>query len=273
MRQALPRTPPAARVFLLCLAVFLINGRPHPEVDTVAAPYVAWSLVRHGSYDLRQYPNLKPYLYRGGPVRTRHDGSLVSMRPPGSALAAVPFVAGFALVHEQPLGDANMQQLGKLAASVSVAAAAVLFFLVCRRLTPAAAWPATLLFAFGTCLYSVASQALWMHGPAVLWLCVALYFLTHDDPDAARHRLAAGFALGCAGLTRPSTAFFAMATVGALALQRRWRGTGWLALGGLPPFILLLHYNWTQFGNPLLGGYEGENWAETPPMWLGLGAD
>lgn len=43
----------AASVFFLSLTVFLIKGRAHPEVDCVAAPYVAWSIVRHGSYDVR----------------------------------------------------------------------------------------------------------------------------------------------------------------------------------------------------------------------------
>lgn len=268
MRVRLTFAP--ARVFLLCLAIFLVNGRPHPEVDTVAAPYVAWSLVRHGSFDLRAYPNLQPYLYRGGPIRVRADGAWVSMRPPGSALAAVPFVAGFAIAHDQPLRDVNMQQLGKLAGAVSVAAAAALFFVVCGRMAPSAAWPATLLFALGTCLYSVASQSLWMHGPAVFWLCAALYFLIGRG-DIPRDHLAAGFALGCAVLTRPSVAFFAVATIGAFVLLRRWRGLGWLALGGLAPAILLLQYNSRQFGHALLGGYEGENWMERPPWWLGLG--
>ena len=44
----------AASVFALCLAVYLANGRPRPEVDCVAAPYEAWALVRHGQLDPRQ---------------------------------------------------------------------------------------------------------------------------------------------------------------------------------------------------------------------------
>ena len=258
----------AAIVFLLFLAVFLLNGRPLPEVDCVAAPYMAWSLVRHGSYDLRHYPELERYV--GGPIRARPDGSWVSMRPPGSALAAVPFVAPFALFRDQPLRTLNMHHLGKLAAAMAVAGAAVFFFLICRRLAPAAAWPATVLFAMGTCLYSVASQALWMHGPAVFWLCCALYFLTRPDSDMVGSRLAAGLALGFAALTRPTTVFFALATVGALVAQRRLRGVMWLMLGALLPAILLVHYNWAHFGHPLLGGYENDDWNTSSPLWLGL---
>jgi hypothetical protein len=261
---------PAVRVFLLCLVVFLANGRPHPEVDCVAAPYTAWSLVRHGSYDLRGYGELERHVGAGGIIREGLAGAWVSMRPPGSALAAVPFVAPFAAFREQPLRDRDMHHLGKLVAAVSVAAAAVFFFLTCRRLAPAAAWPATVLFALGTCLNSVASQALWMHGPAVCWLCCALYVLTCRDSDRVGWGLAAGLALGLAVLTRPTTAFFALATGGALLVQRRWRGLLGLALGGVVPAALLLHYNWVNFGHPFLGGYENDNWAESPPLWLGL---
>jgi len=260
----------AVSVFFLCLVAFLMNGRPHPEVDCVAAPYTAWSLVRAGSYDLQSYSELDRYVSVVGPIIARPDGSRFSMRPPGSALLAVPFVAPFALFCEQPLRDRDMHQLGKLSAAFSVAGAAAFFFLTCQSLAPSAAWPATMLFALGTCLYSVASQALWMHGPAVFWLCCALYFLTRPDSSSFDCRIAAGFALGLAVLTRPTTAFFALATEGAVVTGRRWRDVVGLALGGVIPLVILLHYNWVIFGHPFLGGYKYDNWAESTPIWLGL---
>lgn len=258
----------AAAIFVLCLVVFLINGRPHPEVDCVAAPYVAWSLVRQGSFDLTPYSDLDRYV--GGVVQTRSDGVRVSRVPPGSALAAVPFVAPIALLRERPLRDTDMHHVGKLAAAVMVSGAAAFLFVICRRLAPAGAWPATLLFAFGTCLYSVASQALWMHGPAVFWLCGALYFLTRADNDAVGCRLAAGLALGLAVLTRPSTAFFAVSTVVALAAARRWRGVTWVIAGGALPGSLLLYYNSVNFDHAVVGGYWNEPFSASSPLWLGL---
>src|SRR5271165_4643379 len=86
----------AVGVFLLCLAIYLVNGRPHPEVDCVAAPYVACSLVRHGSLDLTQFEDLARY--RGTELHATPDGRWVSYRPIGSALAAIPFVGPFAAV-------------------------------------------------------------------------------------------------------------------------------------------------------------------------------
>ena len=125
-----------AGLFVLCLAAFLANGRPLPEVDCVAAPYTAWALARHGSYDLQHYHELDYFL--GTHILERPDGARVSIRTPGSAFAAVPFVLPFAVFREPPLRDINMLNLGKLTAACSVAGAAVFFFLVCRRIAPSA---------------------------------------------------------------------------------------------------------------------------------------
>jgi hypothetical protein len=258
-----------AGLVLACLLIYLVNGRPHGEVDCVAAPYAAWSLVRHGSLDLHFYPALRTVV--GSQVRALPGGAWVSIRPPGSALAALPLVAPLAAVRERPLADSWMQQLGKLAAAYSVAGAAGLFFGACRRLAGNAAWPATILLALGTCLCSVASQALWMHGPATFWLCAALYGLTRPDADRGRWRTAAGLALGLAIISRPTAAFFAGATSAALLAGRRWRGAAWLALGCAVPVACLCLLNWSQSGNPILGGYADDNWHESPPWWLGLG--
>jgi len=256
-------------LFVAVLGAAFANGRPHAEVDCVAAPYTAWSLVRTGTFDVGRYPELSPYdQYHVLPVST---GARVSIRPPGNVLTALPFVAPLAAVREHPPSSLAMLQLGKLVGAASVAAAACLFHLVCRRVAPGAAWPATVLFAFGTCLFSVASQALWTHGPAVFWLCAALYLRTGARPDSAARAGATGLVLGLAVLARPTAAFFAAATVAALLLDRRWRAAAWTVLGGVPPALLLAFYNWHYFGNLTVGGYAADNWAETPPLWVGLG--
>jgi hypothetical protein len=253
--------------FGLFLLVFLANGRALPEIDCVAAPYMALSLVRSGTWNLHDYLELRRLL--GGPVRERPDGGWYSIRPPGSAMAAIPFVGAVALTQRAP-SEEDMYRLGKFAAAACVAAAAMLLLLVLKRLAPKAAWPATILFAFGTPLYSTASQALWMHGPAVFWLCAALYLLTRPGNCRLELLVLSGFTLGMATLTRPAAAFFVIATVASFLLQRRWRGFCALAIGGLVPAAVLFHYNVVHFGNLLLGGYDNDDWATSPPLWLGL---
>jgi hypothetical protein len=261
----------AVGLFLLCLTIYHLNGRPHPEVDCVAAPYVAWSLVRHGSLDLSRYEDLARY--RGTELHATADGRWVSYRPIGSAVAAVPFVAPFAALSAAPPRAATMLHLGKLTAAAWVAAAAVLFCLLCRRLAPGATATATVLYAFGTCLWSVASQSLWMHGPATFWVCAALLLLLPPEGAAVAFRRAAlaGLCLGLAVLTRPTSAFFALATASLWLLQGRWRLVLALALGGVGPLAVHVALNLSLHGNAVLGGYQAEEFATRPPFGLALG--
>src|SRR5262245_10264523 len=122
-------------VFGLCLAVYMVD-RPHPEVDTVTAPYTAFSLARWGSFDIH-YPQLRYLL--PFEVRELEDGRWISMRPVGSALAALPFVAPLAWYQETPPAVSVMLYLGKVAAACCVALAAAIFFSLCLRLVPAGA--------------------------------------------------------------------------------------------------------------------------------------
>ena len=260
-----------AAVMGVCLLAYVGDARPHPEVDCVAAPYTAWSLVRRGSFDLRPYEAMRSHV--GTNVRETADESWISIRAPGAALTAVPIIAPFALFRAEPFKSGTMDLLGKLSAALSVAGAAGLFFMVCRRLTPDVAWPATILFALGSSLCSVASQALWMHGPAAFWLCMALYILIvkKGESGAFLWSVAAGVAFGMAALCRPNVAIYGAATGLSYLLCRHWRAAGGLLLGVVPPMALLLGLNYWYFGSTLLGGYSGVENTEAPPLWEGLG--
>jgi hypothetical protein len=258
----------AVGLFLGCLVVYHINGRPHACVDTVAAPYTAWSLVRHGTLDLHSYSALDRYV--GPAIFVMPDGSWVSFRPPGLTLAIVPVVAPVAVFRDEPLDMTTMHHLGKLAAAIHVAAAVVLFFFMCRRLIPRAAWPATILFAFGTCLYSVASQASWQHGPTTFWLTLALYLLTDFTQELGVKRgLYIGLALGLAVLTRPTAMFFLAATGFAILCHWRWRALIGLTLGSVVPLAVYCAFNYHYFGDPFRGGYAADNWEMPTPVWIG----
>jgi hypothetical protein len=252
-------------LFVLVLAACHANGRPQAEADCMTAPYTAWALARHGSIDLRPYPEMAPYV--GTHVRELHDGRWVGFRPPGVPVTALPVFLPVALARDAPPRLVDMNHLGKLAAALCVAASAVLFAGVCRAWVPAAERPAAVLFAFGTSLWSVAGQALWMHGPATFWLTLALWLLARRPGLVA----VAGFALGMATLCRPTAGLFAAATGLALLISGRWRAAAWLTLGGVGPAAALVGWNALLFGSPTLGGYAADDWQTTPPLWLGLG--
>jgi hypothetical protein len=265
--------PPSRRLLLLLFLGFVtlywINGRAPAGADSYSFPYTAWSLLRHGSMDLRYYRELDFLL--GTQVYQLPDGSRLSMRTPGGALVALPIVAPVALLCQDPPRAVIMFYLGKATSVLLVSGAAVLIFVLCRRLAPAAAWPATLLFGAGTCLFSVASQQLWAHGPACFWLCCALVcLLPRDGTPTSRGAFLAGCALGMAVFTRPSTAFFGMASGLALLLRRDWRSVFFLTLGAAVPLAGYCAINLLTFGDPFLGGYARDDWATATPLWLGI---
>jgi hypothetical protein len=258
------RTAPA--IFLGVLALYQVNGRPHAGCDTFAAPYTAWALVRHGSWDVQAYHDLDEF--KISHLRPVPDGRWMTIRP-GTALACVPVVAPFALFREPPFSPTTMHHLGKIASGLHVAGAVVLFFLMCRRLAPAAATLATVLLAFGTSMYSIGGMAIWMHGPAAFWLTVALYLLLVPPPRAGTG-LAAGLALGAAMFVRGPTGLFAAAAVAGLLWRRRWRPLLALLLGMVPPLTGLLLYNRAYMGDALLGGYAQDDWQTRTPLGLGV---
>jgi hypothetical protein len=81
----------ALLLFFGCLAVYHVNGRNHSGVDTMMVPYTTWSLLRHGSLNIRPYPELGVFL--GRQVKELPDGEWFADRPLGPALAALPVLA------------------------------------------------------------------------------------------------------------------------------------------------------------------------------------
>ncbi len=263
------RNPPLW-IFLGCLTLYSVNGRSIAEVDCDVAPYAAWSLVQHGTFDVSAYPVTSGLV--GSVVVRTSDGKLVSKYPPGSTLAAVPFVAPFAMLRVDPLEKrSRMRRLGKHIASIYVAASIVLIYLLCSRLAPSAAVPTTLLAAFGTTLWSTASQGYWAHGPAVFFLALALYLLLRSREGPKLGAVAiAGLALGMAMLIRPTTGLFALASILSLAIHRRWAGG--ILLSAIVSVMagLLVSYNHHYFGNWLAGGYLAEIDSWSTPLRVGL---
>lgn len=265
----LARRSTAIGLFFLCLALYFAHFGSRARPESIPAPYAAWSLVRHASFDVSGYPELERFV--PDTISRLADGRWLSRLPPGSAIAALPFVAPLALLLEKPLTGRTMQQLGKLVGAAHAAAAAVLFYFLCQVLAPAGARIATLVFAFGSCVFSVASQALWPHGPALFWLTLALYLLVTRGERRGWVCFAwVGFALGMAVAISPATALFGLATIAGFGWRGRWRSISVLGLGALLPLAALYAYNTHYFGQPISGAYVGlaSEWAT--PMAVGL---
>ncbi len=249
-------------LFLGCAAVYGLSPRYLGTADTFPNVFLPVSVILHGDLDLERYPTL-PGLRDDPPPYyvQRHGGHLVSSFSVVPALLAVPVYAGPVLwmrhrgvAYDSPGFDRACRRLARIAASLMTAGSVAFVFLALAGFVPRA--PALMLaigYAFGTLAFPVASQGLWGHGPAMLFLSLAAW-LWLRRPE----RLAClGAALGMAVASRSAAAAAAAAFGLAVALRpprRPWR----LLTAPAVLAAALLAYNLAVFGTPE-GGYARIN--------------
>ncbi|MGN6370581.1 MAG: hypothetical protein ACTHN5_20200 [Phycisphaerae bacterium] len=250
-------------LFFAFLAFYYVHPQPIIQVDVIAAPYVAWSLVRHLNFDTAAYADVQSHVH-AVLMYTMADGARISLFPPGSAIAAVPVVAPVAMLRAAPLGFKGMMDLGKLAAALYAAGSVGVTYLLALRVAPRGALLAAILLGAGSVLYSTGAQALWMHAPAAFFLTLAMYLLyrlleTVTPREQVVFSLVAGVCMGMAIMTRPTSLLFAAAAFGMLLMARKVRATVLYSVAAAVPFGLFLLYNQIHFQHAFSGGYGAGN--------------
>jgi hypothetical protein len=224
---------------------------------------------------------LDRYTHVLGVDRAERDGHTYSDKAPGQPMLGVPFYALYRAVGGEPATVPRQRgNLGLWWVSVWSAAvpAAVLAWLMRRKAaeaSPRHATAAAAALAFGTMLWPFATQ-LFSHVLSGLLGFAAWVVLDADgrrrdggaeEVAASPGRLAAAGALaGAAVLTEYTLGLLAVILLVVAVLRHRLRA-GWLALGGIPPAILLGLYNNAVFGGPLrvsynAAAYFGEHHAQ-----------
>jgi hypothetical protein len=265
----LTRLSPIAKRFLaIVIGAFVIysaNFRELGLTDTLPATLLPVSILRHGDFTLDEFDELlQKGSYDGATSLTRAvewtsairdvDGRLRSSYPVGAALLATPVYAlpvAFGWLDDFD----DYRVAAKVSASSMVALSAGFLFLALTRVCSlGAALLLAAAYAFGTSAWTVASQALWQHGPGMLCLALALWLALRlgergSKADAALLSAALAMALLC----RPQNAAGA-AAIGVFALVSRPRCWPFL----LAPAALLvswqLWYNLRVY-HDLRGGY------------------
>ena len=246
-------------IFLLTLGLYHVNLTSEVVGDAVPAPYVAWSLVHEGDFDLDEFLSSEEELRDPKPHRRRDSDSLNWMRglwvqykrgrwvnksPPGSSLMCVPHALIFSAFFNRVPDKEAMNHLGKFSAATCCALAVAIYWVIAMRLFPESANLSTWLFGFGTTLYSVAGQSSWQHGPATFWLCLALFALLVSRVKSPFRRGAlAGFSLGMAIVCRPPLALLCACLGGWLLLRKEWRVAAGMVAGTILPGLFLMWYH------------------------------
>lgn len=238
-------------VALAVLVAYLLNGSALPGNDTQPARYAAVSLVKRGDVDLDEFG--RAFSYRGGVlpyyVQRTHNGHIISRFGLGVPLAAAPvFAVGLAL-HGGRLTSEKARSLAKLVSALYVALSVALVILAARQLG-APDWVAATVavsYGLGTVAFSVVSQALWQHGPAMFCLALGLYLLLRAGRVSV---WTAGGAFAAMVLCRPPTAVFALLATVYVAHAQRKHLLGFV-LVALPFALLQAGYNHYYAGSVL----------------------
>lgn len=245
-RQAWPRRSASAVAGLATLTTLLLataNFTADQANDCIAAFLPAWKLAWHETAQIPEFVGKNIWVKEG-------PWGALSNRLPGTILWAVPFYRVLGISTAPTFFPAAVAA----ATAVSLGVAAIYAALL--RLVPRPlALSAVTLLALGTGIWTTAADALWTHGPNVLWLGLAMWALSRD------RWLLAGLALGLGITTRPHLAFAAAAIGVVLAMgTQRWRplltiaATSSLGLVGL---LVWNHVVWDQWAL-LTDNYAGQ---------------
>lgn len=271
----------AAALFLGVFLVYIFSPNATP-FDSRWTVHTALSLLHERNADLNEYlPLLKRDRFYGiecllpdgrrlfpvSSVEQCAGGSLYNFYPVAVPLLVSPLVGALewglkiaqpwlaplapqmrTAVRRQLLqGDLVSSSSGVelLLASLIVALAAVVVFLVARQMTGLPlALAVALVFSFATPAWSTGSRALWMHGFSMLLLPLGLWAILRQKWAAA------GAVLALAFFVRPTNAVpLAFAGVWALAESRRVALR--FALGALPVALVFVGINYATYGTLL----------------------
>ncbi len=266
----------AVALTVLALVVYNLNLREVSMDDTIGTRFLPLSILAEGDLDLDEFH----FLHEGKTEQSElpyylqyRDGHYYSSYPVLPAIMALPVYVVPTMLGlfdgAEPDFSVDVGITTKVAASLVAALSVAFVYLASRRLF-AHRWAlgAALIYAFATGTFSTSSQGLWQHGPAQLWLAVALWCLLPDRGDREEGRLRPGLvALGglCLALAVAARAVMVVpAGVFLVYVAQRDRRAllGFLA-GPLAVGVLLAAYNLAHFGT-LLGGeaYLGTLHAE-----------
>ncbi len=185
----------------------------------------------------------------GGPPAPGPNDHVCSIFPPGIGLVALPVMVPFALF--APAEPAVFIPAGHLAAAIIEALATLLLWSVLARFVSARwALGLILLYALGTSVRTVSSQALWQHPGVHLAIAGALWLALRETPVSRAREVAAGIALGLGTVVRQTTGLVALG-LGGLSLP----GALLTVLGALAGVLPLFLWNLITFGDPLEQGY------------------
>jgi len=246
-------------LFLLSLVVFNIKFRYVESGDTAPNELLPISIMSEYDLDFNEFIQV-PYQF------THSDGSVTMFIPEGDELPywfrningrivstypIIPGILNLPIYFLASLVGVNLLEnryaLSMLSSSIISSLSVVFMYLcltkVCRRQHTALFF--ALIYAFATCVWSVACRAIWQHGPSLLFLTVSLFMLFSGINKLIPYT---GFFLGMAVFNRPANIVIALLLTLYIFSHHKDEFVKYLALAAIPA-VLLAWYSHTYLGS------------------------
>jgi hypothetical protein len=269
----------AAWLFALLTTIYVADGGLAVANGAKPNVWLAVAILEH--HALTFAPEEEPFMFNARGAGKYYltpsalPGRWVGTFGVGAGLTALPLlalvrvVAGPLAAHPLLLWHAS-----KLVAAACVAGAAAFVFLAAAAFTTQRrALAVAAVFAVGSCAWSIASQALYQHGPNMLFVAGGAWALVRRRP------LTAGLLLGAASWCRPTSAVV-VACAGGWLLWHDRRAAVRFAAPAAALLGLLALYQWHWLGAPWETGQSvragaialvktgsADPWQT--PLWLG----
>ena len=255
-------------IFGVCIIVYSANFRVVGAGDCWAPRYIPISLLKEGNLDLNEFPGLRFAVIENS---VRGKTFRVFNSPVLSGVLATPVYLA-AKMFGLPITTTSIAYLGKLAATIYTALSVAFVFLILKELlsVKSAAFLAVV-YAFGTCSWTISSQSLWQHGLSQLFLGIALYCLFKASDNSAFAGYAGAF-LSLATLARHLSGIIAIIMFIYVVYCYRSQIFRFI-LFSLPAAAFFFIYHWYYFGSPVSFGSQwvfGKFDAPFFPAVLGL---
>ena len=231
--------------------------------DIAAVSVLPVVILERGDFTLEQYHQFFIENWRDPYFIAEVNGRLVSRTPIVASILALPF-------YGIPLGTGWLAQPhrdwlvfpwsafypAKFAAAFITALAVTMFFFCARELanTRTSAL-VTIAFAFGTSVWSTASQALWQHTPSLLFQMIGVWFVLRGRKRGALAVAPGALFFSAATVARTNNAVAALLFTLYVFIEYRPALVRWI-LWAIPPAALAMIYNALYNGSPFVFGYQ-----------------
>jgi len=249
-------------LFFISFSVYIYGFKYVASGDTVASEILAISLINEGNFDFDEFFEEDEELQYSF---ARFDGRILNRYSVVAGMMNIPvfLVAELLGINiEEELLPLNVVSMSLLAALSTLL---MFFILLKRKFSITLSTLLSLIFAFGTLVWSVTSKGTWQHGPSIFFLSAGMLLFFNEK----KHIFAwSGFFFALMCVNRPVNGLIVIPFYVYILFYKRKQFLV-MFLTSLIPLIFLAWYSLEYWGSILSLG-QGQSGKFTSTPWTGI---